>query len=266
MNVKGLLNIQFALQGDKLYVLEVNPRASRTIPFVSKAIGIPLVDEAIRIMLGEPLQPEELEKRRKTGHFAVKSPVFPFAKFTNVDTILGPEMKSTGEVMGVDSEWEIAFGKAQIASGNVLPHRGTVFISVNNKDKEQALKIAKLMRDNEFRIVSTRGTAQFLIDRGIPAEKINKVKEGRPHIVDMILDRKIDLVMNTTYGKDSIKDSYSIRRSALEKGIPYFTTVEGSLAAAKAIAAFKQKKRVGFAPFSRWANNAWNGQRISGCH
>ena len=239
LDVKGLLNIQFALQKDRLYVLEVNPRASRTVPFVSKAIGIPLVKEAVQVMLGGTVDVSALDKRRQTDHFAVKSPVFPFLKFTNVDTILGPEMKSTGEVMGVDTHWEIAFGKAQVAAGNVLPQSGSVFISVNDQDKEVTLEIARQMRRNGFRIVSTRGTAQYLIDHGIPAEKVNKVLEGRPHIVDMILDRKIDLVMNTTLGKESIRDSYSIRRSALEKGIPYYTTVQGSRAAALAIGAFQ---------------------------
>ncbi len=237
--VKGFLNIQFALQGETLYVLEVNPRASRTVPFVSKAIGIPLVKEAIRVVLGEKLDVSSLESQRLKGHYAVKSPVFPFVKFTNVDTILGPEMKSTGEVMGIDERWEIAYGKAQIAAGNQLPHSGMVFISVNDQDKEAILEVAKQMRQNGFRIISTRGTAQFLIEHGIPAEKVNKVAEGRPHVVDMILDRRISLVMNTTLGKESIRDSYSIRRSALEKGIPYFTTVKGSWAAARAIAAIQ---------------------------
>ncbi len=239
LGVRGLLNIQFALQGDKLFVLEVNPRASRTVPYVSKAIGIPLVKEAVKVMLGGKVDVTALEARRLKGHYAVKSPVFPFARFSNVDTILGPEMKSTGEVMGVDDRWEIAYGKAQIAAGNVLPHDGAVFISVNDQDKEAIVEVARQMRQNSFRIISTRGTAQFLLSRGIPAEKVNKVKEGRPHIVDMILDRKIALVMNTTMGKDSIRDSYSIRRSALEKGIPYFTTIQGAQAAARAIAAFQ---------------------------
>lgn len=242
LGVVGFLNIQFALQREDLYVLEVNPRASRTVPFVSKAIGIPLVKEAVSLLLGKSLDVKSLESRRLTAHYAVKSPVFPFVKFTNVDTILGPEMRSTGEVMGIDSRWELAFGKAQMAAGNLLPGSGAVFISVNDQDKEPFVEIAKQMRKNGFHIVSTHGTAQFLIDRGIPAETINKVKEGRPHIVDMILDRKISLVMNTTFGKDSIRDSYSIRRSTLEKGIPYFTTVQGSWAAAKAIAAFQRGK------------------------
>ena len=241
LNVNGLLNIQYALQKDRLYVIEVNPRASRTVPFVSKAIGIPLVKEAVMVMLGKKKVNEaEYEARVLKGHYAVKSPVFPFLKFKNVDTILGPEMKSTGEVMGLDRDWEIAYGKAQIASGNELPHQGNVFISVNDQDKESFLPIARQMRENGFRIVSTRGTAQYFIDNGIPAEKVNKVVEGRPHIVDAMLDRKINLVMNTTLGKQSIKDSYSIRRTALEKGIPYFTTVQGAKAAAQAIKFFKR--------------------------
>ncbi|MFH1017661.1 MAG: carbamoyl-phosphate synthase large subunit [Pseudomonadota bacterium] len=240
LGVRGLFNIQFALQKDRLYVLEVNPRASRTVPFVSKATGIPLVSEAVSVMLGRKrVDPAALEARRLTGFYAVKSPVFPFLKFNRADTLLGPEMKSTGEVMGIDPKWEIAYGKAQLAAGNVLPYRGTVFISVKDADKETMVEIARQMRRNGFRIISTRGTARYLIEREIPAEKVNKVAEGRPHIVDMILDRRIDLVMNTTQKRQSVTDSYSIRRSALEKGVPYFTTVQGARAAALAISEFK---------------------------
>ncbi|MCB0308502.1 MAG: carbamoyl-phosphate synthase large subunit [Bdellovibrionales bacterium] len=242
LDVKGFINIQFAIQKDHLFVLEVNPRASRTVPFVSKATGLTLVQEAVDIMLGGKINAQTLNSARNKQLYCVKSPVFPFLKFNNVDTILGPEMKSTGEVMGVDSSWELAYGKAQIAAGNLLPRQGTVFISVNDQDKEQMVEIAKLMRQSGFTIVSTRGTAKHLIKHGVPAEKVNKVVEGRPHIVDAILNRKIDLVFNTTLGKDSIRDSYSIRRSTLEKGIPYFTTIQGSWAAAHSIQAIRQGK------------------------
>ncbi|MEZ4704827.1 MAG: carbamoyl-phosphate synthase large subunit [Bdellovibrionota bacterium] len=237
LEVKGLMNIQFALQGENLFVLEVNPRASRTVPFVSKAIGVSLVEETLKILLGERLSLKTFEdaQQRRKHFYSVKSPVFPFVKFSDEDTILGPEMKSTGEVMGMDESWEIAFGKAQIASGNKLPAQGCVFLSVNDMDKAKVIDLAKLLRELGFDLVSTKGTAQFLSDQGIEVAKVSKVNEGRPHIVDKMIDREIHLVINTTMGKHSIKDSYSIRRTALEKGIPYFTTVEGGIAAAKSI-------------------------------
>lgn len=235
LGVKGFLNIQFALQGDQLYVLEVNPRASRTVPFVSKATTISLVFEALKVLLGEKLDVEGLKKRCKSHYYSVKSPVFPFAKFANTDTILGPEMKSTGEVMGMDTKWEVAFGKAQDAAGNHLPLEGKVFISVKDEDKNSAIEVAKIMNQNGFKVVSTHGTAEFLKTHGIDVEPVNKVRQGRPHIVDSILNHEIALVVNTTKGSKSISDSYSIRRTTLEKSIPYFTTIEGAKAAAMSI-------------------------------
>jgi carbamoyl-phosphate synthase large subunit len=236
LKVKGFLNIQFAIQKDQLFVLEVNPRASRTVPFVSKATTISLVFEALKILLGEKLNVAELTKRKKSLMYSVKSPVFPFLKFTNEDTILGPEMKSTGEVMGIDERWEVAFGKAQVAAGNLLPLKGRVFMSVKDTDKIASIEVAKIMRKNGFEIVSTQGTAVFLQSHGIDVQSVNKVRDGRPHIVDRILNQEIHLVMNTTKNRQSIRDSYSIRRTTLEKGIPYFTTVEGAKAAALSIA------------------------------
>lgn len=236
LKVKGFLNIQFAIQKDQLYVLEVNPRASRTVPFVSKATNISLVFEALKILLGERINVRDLTARKKSKFYCVKSPVFPFLKFTNEDTILGPEMKSTGEVMGIDSQWEVAFGKAQVSAGNHLPLKGRVFISVKDTDKIASIELAKLMQKNGFEIVSTQGTAVFLQSHGIDVVSVNKVRDGRPHIVDRILNHEIDLVMNTTKNRQSIRDSYSIRRTALEKAVPYFTTLEGAKAAALSIA------------------------------
>ncbi len=235
LQVKGFLNIQFAIQKDQLFVLEVNPRASRTVPFVSKATTISLVFEALKILLGAKLNVAELNSRKKSHMYSVKSPVFPFLKFANEDTILGPEMKSTGEVMGIDERWEVAFGKAQVAAGNLLPLKGRVFMSVKDTDKIASIEVAKIMKKNGFEIVSTQGTAVFLQSHGIDVQSVNKVRDGRPHIVDRILNHEIHLVMNTTKNRQSIRDSYSIRRTTLEKGIPYFTTVEGAKAAALSI-------------------------------
>ena len=236
LGVRGFVNIQFALQKDELFILEVNPRASRTVPFVSKATTISLVFEALKILLGEKLDVASLNKRKKNNMYAVKSPVFPFLKFSNEDTILGPEMKSTGEVMGIDQRWEVAFGKAQVAAGNHLPLKGRVFMSVKDSDKIASIEVARLMKKNGFEIVSTHGTAVFYQSHGIDVIPVNKVREGRPHIVDKILNHEIHLVMNTTKNRQSIRDSYSIRRTTLEKAIPYFTTLEGAKAAALSIA------------------------------
>ncbi|MCB0327605.1 MAG: carbamoyl-phosphate synthase large subunit [Bdellovibrionales bacterium] len=246
LKVQGLMNIQYALRGKELYVLEVNPRASRTVPFVSKSIGIALVEETISVLLGKELDVERLTalKNKRQRFFSVKSPVFPFVKFTHEDTILGPEMKSTGEVMCVDPSWELAYGKAQIASGNLLPLEGKVFISVNDSDKPKIMTLVRGLQDIGFTVVSTHGTAQYLETQGLKVETVNKVIEGRPHIVDQITDQKIQLVINTTLGRQSIKDSYSIRRTALEKNIPYFTTVEGGLAAAVSIQKIQSEKGV----------------------
>jgi carbamoyl-phosphate synthase large subunit len=235
LGVKGFLNIQYALQGQTLYIIEVNPRASRTVPFVSKSTGVPLVFEAVKILLGQALDEKALARVYTEKTYSVKTPVFPFLKFTDEDTILGPEMKSTGEVMGLDPTWEIAYAKAQIAAGNELPTQGCVFISVQDQDKEAAISIAASMLKQGFEVIATRGTANFLREKGLDVKKVNKVSEGRPHIVDKMINAEVHLVLNTTFGQQSIEDSYSIRRTALEKSIPYFTTLEGSHAAAKSI-------------------------------
>ena len=238
LQVKGLLNIQFAVQGDALYVLEVNPRASRTVPFVSKATGIPLAKIATKVMLGHSLA--ELgftEMPKMQGRWAVKEAVFPFKRFAGVDPLLGPEMKSTGEVMGIATDFATAFAKAQLAAGMRLPKQGTAFISVRDADKPEAVKIARLLAQAGFRILATAGTAKALQEAGIAAEKVAKVVDGvRPHIVDRMLAGEVQLVVNTTEGAKAIADSRAIRRAALELDIPYFTTVAGGLAAAEAIA------------------------------
>jgi carbamoyl-phosphate synthase large subunit len=240
LGVVGLMNIQFAVKEGRIYVLEVNPRASRTVPFVSKAIGVPVAKLAARVMAGKSLAELGFTKEVTIKHIAVKEAVFPFAKFPGVDTLLGPEMKSTGEVMGIDMDFGMSFAKSQIAAGNPMPVSGKVFLSVKDKDKPGLLDVAQGLEQAGFSIVATRGTADYLRKRGITVETVNKVTEGRPHIVDQITDMQIDLVINTVYGAQSQKDSYSIRRTTLMKGIPYFTTISAAKAAVKGIAAIKK--------------------------
>ncbi|MBI4007907.1 MAG: carbamoyl-phosphate synthase large subunit, partial [Planctomycetes bacterium] len=236
LNVTGLINIQYAIKNGVVYVLEVNPRASRTIPFVSKAIGIPLAKIAAKVMAGMMLSELDVTKS-SIKHFAVKEAVFPFIKFPGVDTILGPEMKSTGEVMGLDTNFARAFAKSQMAVNGSLPFSGTVFFSVREKDKPLAVPVADKLCKLGFKIVATSGTAEFLNRHDVPAVPVLKVKEGRPHIVDRIKNNEIQLVINTVEGKEAQKDSYSIRRTALVHQIPYFTTIAGAKAAAEAIEA-----------------------------
>ncbi len=238
LGVVGLMNVQFAIQGEDIYVLEVNPRASRTVPFVAKAIGEPVAKIAARVMAGEKLAGFGL-RWKKLDHVAVKESVFPFARFPGVDILLGPEMKSTGEVMGLDRSFEIAFAKSQLASGTRLPQAGQVFISVRNSDKDALLEPARELVALGFEIVATRGTASFLEENGVPAKRVNKVLEGRPHIVDAMKNGEIALMFNTTEGSKSIADSFEIRRSALTLKIPYYTTTAGAEAAVKAIAALR---------------------------
>ena len=240
LGVVGLMNIQFAVKEQQVFLIEVNPRASRTVPFVSKAIGIPLAKIAARVMAGKSLDELGFTQEVIPGHVNVKEAVFPFIKFPGVDTILGPEMKSTGEVMGVDQSFAMAFVKAQFAAGNILPETGKVFLSVRDRDKPATLPIARQLADNGFSMVATRGTAAFLRQHGLSVETVNKVLEGPPHIVDALQAGSIDLVINTTEGAQSIKDSFSIRRSSLECQVPYFTTVAGAEAAVEGIARLKQ--------------------------
>ncbi|MFC1567859.1 carbamoyl-phosphate synthase large subunit [Pseudomonadota bacterium] len=238
LNVSGLLNIQFALQGDDIYVLEVNPRASRTVPFVSKATGKPLAKIAARIMAGQSLDDQGITEIKQPQTFrAVKEAVFPFVKFRGVDPLLSPEMKSTGEVMGIAATFPAAFSKAQLGSGQKLPQSGRAFISVRDADKDRTAALARLLVDSGFEVLGTTGTHNLLVAAGIPSTKVAKVIDGvRPHIVDRLLNDEVDFIVNTTDGAQAIKDSQSIRQAALDRGIVYFTTMAGGLAAAEAIA------------------------------
>ena len=241
LNVIGLINIQFAVKNEDIYVLEANPRASRTVPFISKAVGIPIARIAARIMAGEKLKKFNLEKRI-SNIFAIKEAVFPFNKFPNVDVLLGPEMKSTGEVMGIDENFGLSFAKSQMAAGNDLPIAGTAFISVKDKDKKNALNFAKKLKELNFKLCATSGTAKYLNTNGINCKKINKVREGSPHIVESLNAKNIELVINTTEGSKSISDSYSLRRSALVNKIPYCTSLAAANACVEAINSLKNKK------------------------
>ena len=247
LEVKGLMNIQFAVKDDEIYILEVNPRASRTIPFVSKAIGHPLAKLAAKVMAGMTLDELGFTKEVVRDHYSVKEAVFPFLKFVGIDTLLGPEMLSTGEVMGISDDFGIAFAKSQMAAGNSLPTEGTVFVSVKEDDHKRAVDVSRKLHEMGFKILATKGTCKVLNDKDIPAEPVLKITEGRPNIVDTIINGEVDLIINTTVGKQSITDSFSIRRTALDRQIPYVTTIRGGGAVVKAIEAMKQKK-VGVKP------------------
>jgi carbamoyl-phosphate synthase large subunit len=250
LGVRGLMNVQFAIEephseAPRIYVLEVNPRASRTVPFVAKTIGRPLAGIAAKVMAGQPLAGFGLAER-PYDHVAVKEAVFPFARFAGVDTVLGPEMRSTGEVMGLDWRREgegpgpafaRAFAKSQLGGGTVLPASGAVFVSVKDADKPWIVEPVRLLLERGFRVIATGGTASYLADQGLSVERVRKVLEGRPHIVDSMKNGEVQLVFNTTEGKQSLADSYEIRRTALMMKIPYFTTSAGALAAAQAITA-----------------------------
>jgi carbamoyl-phosphate synthase large subunit len=250
LNVRGLMNVQFAIEAPhsespRVFVLEVNPRASRTVPFVAKTIGQPLAAIAAKIMAGARLADFDLAEATY-DHVAVKEAVFPFARFPGVDTVLGPEMRSTGEVMGLDwrrpgegplPAFARAFAKSQMAGGVTLPKTGGVFISVKDSDKPRIVEPARLLLERGFQIIATGGTHQYLSDVGLEATLVRKVLEGRPHIVDAMKNGEVQLVFNTTEGRQSLEDSFSIRRSALMMKIPYYTTATGALAAAQAIIA-----------------------------
>jgi carbamoyl-phosphate synthase large subunit len=249
LKVVGLMNVQYAIQRDTVYVLEVNPRASRTVPFVSKATGVPLAKVAARLMAGKKLSTMKLPLVRHHGvseiavheFYAVKSPVFPFNKFRGVDTILGPEMRSTGEVMGISTSYGLAFAKAQLAAGQRLPRSGTVFLSVNDRDKKHVGPLGQELRDLGFKLLATRGTATALSAAGIEAEEVYKVNEGRPNIVDLVKTAKIDLIINTPLGRESFYDEKSIRRAAIRYNIPCITTLAAAHAAARGIQALLEQ-------------------------
>ncbi len=235
LKVVGLMNTQFAVQGDKVYVLEVNPRASRTVPFVSKAIGKPLAKIAARCMAGRSLREQGVDGEVIPSYFSVKEAVFPFIKFPGVDTILGPEMKSTGEVMGMGRSFGEAFAKSQLGAGVTLPQRGKAFVSVREADKGGVAKVGRALVEQGFEVIATRGTAEVLKAAGIECTPVNKVTEGRPHIVDMIKNDEISLIVNTTEGRQAIADSFTIRREALQHKVSYTTTLAGALATVSAL-------------------------------
>ncbi|MGB3623218.1 MAG: carbamoyl-phosphate synthase large subunit, partial [Ketobacter sp.] len=235
LGVVGLMNVQFAVQGDDVYVLEVNPRASRTVPFVSKCIGRSLAKAAARCMAGTSLQEQGFTQEIVPTRYHVKEAVFPFAKFQGVDPILGPEMKSTGEVMGVGDTFGEAFGKALLGAGEKIPDSGTAFISVRESDKPAALEVAKQLTKLGFKLFATSGTAKMCREAGLPVKSINKVKEGRPHIVDAIKNREVELIINTTEGTQAVADSFAIRRQALLGKICYTTTIAGAQAICAAL-------------------------------
>jgi len=240
LGVVGLMNIQYAVKNETIYVIEVNPRGSRTVPFVSKATGVPLAKLATKVIMGATLKELGLTQGVVPAHVSVKEAVFPFNRFPNVDTLLGPEMKSTGEVMGIDRTFGLAFAKSQMAAGQQLPLEGTVFISVRDEDKMAFLQTAFQLSDLGFRILATRGTSRFLTQHGIPNETVNKVREGRPHIVDRLKNGDVDLVINTVSGKKTVSESISIRLAALALEVPYTTTLAGARATAQAIQALRE--------------------------
>ncbi len=235
LQVNGIMNTQFAIQNGIVYVLEVNPRASRTIPFVSKAIGQPLAKIAAKAMAGITFKEQGFVGPGKRPYFSVKESVFPFIKFPDADPILGPEMKSTGEVMGTGRTFGEAYAKAQLASGVVLPRRGLAFISVRDRDKPGVVELGKMLIARGFEIVATGGTAKALTEGGVPCQRVNKVREGRPHVVDMIKNRELSLIVNTTEGKQAIKESRSIRGEAVTRKVTYYTTVAAAKATCDAL-------------------------------
>ncbi|OOL19044.1 carbamoyl phosphate synthase large subunit [Bombella intestini] len=242
LGIRGLMNVQFAIKDDEVFVLEVNPRASRTVPFVAKATGVPVAKIGARIMAGARLSDFPLEGRSVAPHVAVKEAVFPFNRFSGVDTILGPEMRSTGEVMGLDANFEMAFAKSQLAAGVKLPREGTVFLSVRESDKAHVQPLARKLVEMGFTILATRGTAERLKEAGIPVTRVNKVLEGRPHCVDAIRSNEVQMVINTAQGGQSARDSFDIRRSALTMNVPHYTTIAGARAVTYAISVLKQKE------------------------
>ncbi len=253
LNVKGLMNVQFAIKGGDIYILEVNPRASRTAPFVSKATGRPLAKIAARVMAGKSLRELGIVKDIIPKHISVKEAVFPFVKFPGVDTILGPEMKSTGEVMGIGETFADAFAKSQLGANVKLPLSGNVFISVRDADKKHVVSAVEKLYKTGFGILATGGTATFLEEKGIPVRRINKVLEGRPHIVDAIKNGEVQLVVNTTQGAQAVADSFSIRRESLMHGLAYYTTVAGAKAVADGISALKEHD-LGVKPIQDYLN------------
>jgi len=242
LEVVGLMNIQFAIKDGEVYVLEVNPRASRTVPFVSKAIGKPLAQLATKVMLGRSLAELGFTEQIRPAHVSVKESVFPFSRFPNVNVTLGPEMRSTGEVMGIDRSFATAYAKAQMATGFQLPLSGTVFISVHDRHKDRIVALAKRFVDLGFSLMATKGTAACLKEGGVETLAVNKVSEGRPNIVDRIKNGEVQLIINTSIGRRPSLDAYHIRQSAIRYNIPYTTTLEASHAMADAVDALQHNQ------------------------
>ncbi|MBK8908678.1 MAG: carbamoyl-phosphate synthase large subunit [Rhodospirillales bacterium] len=257
LGVVGLMNVQFAIKDQEIYILEVNPRASRTVPFVAKSIGVPIAKIAARVMAGEKLATFNLGKRVRLDHVSVKEAVFPFRRFPGVDIILGPEMKSTGEVMGIDADFGRAFAKSQLAAGIRLPTEGAVLISVKDRDKAAVAGLATRLRDLGFRLLATDGTADYLETQGLQARRIKKVLEGRPHCEDAIISGEVQLIINTTEGAQAIKDSFSIRRSALIKDVPHCTTIAGAAATVEAIAVLCEGGSLDVAPLQSYFTSSF---------
>jgi len=238
LHVVGLMNVQYAIKDGDIYIIEVNPRASRTVPFVAKAVGTPFAKIGALVMAGAPLASFGL-KPHDLDHVAVKEAVFPFARFPGVDTLLGPEMRSTGEAMGLDRDYAIAFAKSQLGAGSPVPTSGTVFVSVRDSDKKKIVEPVKRLERLGFTIIATSGTQRFLAENGVACATINKVLEGRPHIVDAIKNGEVQLVFNTTEGAQAIVDSRSLRRAALLHKVPYYTTIAGAIAVSLGIEAYR---------------------------
>jgi carbamoyl-phosphate synthase large subunit len=241
LKVIGLMNVQYAVKDNILYILEANPRASRTIPFVSKASGIPFAKLATKVMIGKTLKELDLKEAKKSPYYCVKEAVFPFDRFEKTDAVLGPEMKSTGEVMGIDPDLGFAYAKAQFAAGQNLPLKGTILISVNDKDKEPAALIAKDLKNLGYNIMATPGTSDYLANKNIVNKQVNKISFKRPNLIDAIKNKEIQLIINTASGGVSKEDGIKIRRSALKFKIPYTTTIAGALAVCKALKSLKEK-------------------------
>jgi carbamoyl-phosphate synthase large subunit len=241
LKVRGLMNVQFAIREDAIYVLEVNPRASRTVPFVSKAVGVPLAKLAAKVMLGRSLAELGFLREVQVAHFAVKESVFPFARFPGVDAALGPEMKSTGEVMGLDSSFGLAFAKSQLAAGQLLPLHGSVFISVRDGDKREVVLIAKKFEDLGFELSATEGTAETLRRNDVKVRKLCRASVGRPNVLDLIKNREVKLIINTVSGKSPRQDEINIRTQAIAGNVPLVTTLSGARAVVSGIEALRKK-------------------------
>ena len=242
LNVIGLMNIQFAVKNDEIYILEVNPRASRTIPYVSKTIGVPLAKMAAKVMVGKTIEELGLTSEVEISHYSVKEAVFPFDRFTGVDTLLGPEMKSTGEVMGIDKDFGRAYAKSQTSANNPMPLSGNVLFSVKDKDKPYILSLAKKLSSLGFSLLATKGTTDYLKENGLKVELVNKMKEGRPNIADHIKNKYINFIINTVSSSKAHEDSFYLREAALQYNVAYTTTVAGARAATNAIEVMLNKQ------------------------